>query len=447
MTTAVRAQKGIDQLLLKVLAGALVIMLVLLPLHAFISTWGGTAIGPLLVWKSWKEILLAALVPVVVWLCVIRPDITRTVWARWYNKVIVAYVLVTIGWAVASPASSDAVIGGLLMNLRFLAMFVLAQVVIAGGAPWVEKLKNRLAVWLVACGALLAVLAILQVTIIPKDFLTQFGYNKDTTISPYLLIDDNPTALRAFATMRGPNTLAAYLLLPLAAALLLWWQNRARWWAAGSAVVMAAAIFATHSRSGWLGALATLVVLAFVALPRDKLITWLKFGTIPAIALVAAVLWLATTVPAIRLAVFHSGGNDPNESLTEGSSDQHWQATAKGAVTIVEFPLGQGVGTAGPASFYNTNQPPSIPENYYVQIGQEVGLVGLALFMVICVAVAREFWQKPGVWPRALLASFVGIAVINVFLHGWADDPTAMTWWAVAGLAIGAPVPKKVKSK
>ena len=49
----------------------------------------------------------------------------------------------------------------------------------------------------------------------PLDFLTHFGYNKDTTIAPYDLIDANPNAPRAFATLRGPNDYGAYLILPL----------------------------------------------------------------------------------------------------------------------------------------------------------------------------------------------------------------------------------------
>lgn len=439
---------SIDSILLKVLASGLAFILVLLPVHAFISTWGGTAIGPLLVWKSWKEILITALVPFVVWLCVLRPDIAKTVWDKWYNKAIAGFAALTLTYTLFSDASQDAAIAGMLMNLRFFALFVIAQVLIFSAAPWVETLKKRAMQWLVASGVFLAVLAVLQVTVIPRDFLAQFGYNKDLTISPYLLVDQQPDALRAFATMRGPNTLASYLLLPLAVALLMWWQNRRNWWAFGASGLMAVAVFLSHSRSGWLGAAAMAATLAFATLPRETLIKWLKFGTVPALLVIGLILWMATTIPAVRLAVFHSGGNDPGESLLEGSSDQHWQSTYKGIVAIAQNPLGTGVGTAGPASFYNTNATPAIPENYFVQIGQEVGVPGLILFIAICVAVYLALWRrKKDTLACALLASFIGINVINIFLHGWADDPTAMTWWAITGLAIGAHKTKIVQSK
>lgn len=436
-----RTQKtGTDQLLLKVLGVSFGVILALLPIHAFVSTWGGTAIGEILVWKSWKEILIALLIPIVVWLCVLRPDIRRGMWQSWLNRLIVAYVVLTIILALVSSASAGAVVAGLLMNLRFLAVFVLAEILLVANPPWLERLKTALTPWLIGVGVVLSVLAILQVTVIPKDFLVQFGYNKDTTIAPYLLVDQDPNALRAFATMRGPNTLAAYLLLPLALAVAVWWQNRKAWWTLGAAGLMVVALALTGSRSGWLGAAAALAVLAYATLPREKLLTWIKYGSLPLIAVVAFVFWLAVTVPAVRLAVFHSGGNGQTESLIEGSSEQHWQAAVAGIQYISSNPLGHGVGTAGPASFYNASGP-LIPENYYIQIGQEVGIAGLVLFIIICVLVVRRLWQSQGM-PRALLASFIGIGVINLFLHGWSDDPTAMTWWAIAGLYIGRPKQK-----
>ncbi|HVI69017.1 MAG TPA: O-antigen ligase family protein [Magnetospirillaceae bacterium] len=438
------ARARIDTILVQSVTGVFLIILGLLPFHAFLSTWGGSAIGPLLVWKSWKEIVIALLVPLVVWLCVRRPDITRAIWGRWYNKLIALYAVLTIVFTICSTALGEASIAGLLMNLRFFALFVVAQVIVASGASWIETFKKRLTVWITITGVILAVLAILQVTLVPKDFLAGFGYNKDTTISPYLLVDENPDALRAFATMRGPNTLAAYLVLPLAVALLLWAQRKT-WWTAGATVLMVVALFLTHSRSGWLGALAMAATLAFTTLPRDKLRTWIKFGTIPAVVAGVLVLWLATTIPAVRLAIFHSGGNDPSESLLEGSTDEHWQATWRGVLDIAAHPLGQGVGTAGPASFYNSVA--DIPENYYVQLGQEVGLLGVGLFLVISVLIAQALWQQKNLWPRALLASFVGITVINFFLHGWADDPTAMTWWGLAGLWVAAAAHSKNRKR
>src|SRR5690242_17506390 len=105
--------------LLRVLLVAFAIILVLLPVHAFISTWGGTAIGPLLVWKSWKELLLLVLVPLVIWYFVLRPDVLKTVWRGWLSKLVLSYVILNVVMAVLSQASAEAVLSGLATNLRF----------------------------------------------------------------------------------------------------------------------------------------------------------------------------------------------------------------------------------------------------------------------------------------------------------------------------------------
>lgn len=407
-------------------------ILVLLPVHAFLSTWLGTVIGPLLVWKSWKEIVLALLVPAVVGLCFLRPDIAKKVWARPINKLIAAYVVLHLGLTIFAQASNDAVLAGLLINLRFLAIFVLIQVAVASEHPWIERLKSWIPAWLLWTMAVLSVLAILQVTIAPKDFLDGFGYDKDTTISPVTLVDDNPDALRAFATMRGPNTLGAYLILPLMVALYFVIRRQQLVLASTAGLLGLAALFLTGSRSAWIGFVVAVLTFGVLFLPRAQLIQWVKVGAIPALALVGILLWAAINIAPVRLAVFHSSPGDPH--LLEGSTQKHWEATTDGLAYIATHPLGTGPGSAGPASFYNSEGNPIISENYFVQVGQEVGILGLLLFLIICFVVAKVLYHRRDALAQLLLASFMGLTIINIFLHGWADDPTAMTWWALAGL-------------
>lgn len=426
-----------DGFLIGALTLSLGVVLVLLPLHAFLSTWGGTAIGPLLVWKSWKELLLVALVPLVVAYLVARSDVFKVLWSRWVNRLILAYVVLHAVWAWLSPANADAIFAGLAFSLRFLAVFVLAQLVVASGAPVVHKLKKIVAPWLLIATIAVSAFAIVQVVFLPADFLAQFGYNKDTTIAPFVLIDDNPDALRAFATMRGPNELGSYLILPLLLALSLVIKERRNVLAGAALGLGVVALALTGSRSAWLGAVVALGTLALLWLPPARLKKWLAWGVVPALIVGAVGLWMAVNVPAVRLAVFHSSPDDPH--LLEGSSEKHWEASYNGAVDAINHPLGQGVGTAGPASFYG-DATPKIAENYYIQVAQEVGVAGLLLFLAINIALAFRLWrQRNELWSKLLLASFAGLSVINIFLHGWADDPTAMTWWLVAGLYAFAP--------
>lgn len=434
--------KHASDILLKGLAVALIAILALLPFHAFLSTWGGTTIGPLVVWKAWKEMLLVGLLVLAIVYCALRPAVAKVLAKRWVNWLVVVYALLHGWWAVQSQASPEAVQAGLLFNLRFLAIFLLAQVVVASGHPWVHRIRQIVGPLILSLTVIIAVLAIVQVTLLPPDFLAQFGYNKDTTIAPYILIDQTPEALRAFATLRGPNDLGAYLLLPLALAVSLVFADRRNVLSGLALGLGLAALVATWSRSAWLGAAAATVALGVLWIPRPKLIKAVRIAILPAFMALGLFLWAAATVPALRLAVFHSS---PGESLLEGSSEQHWHSTANGVANVIANPWGQGVGTAGPASFYNQNQPAKLAENYFVQVAQEVGWLGLVLFVAISAGTGWYLWrQRSGLWPKVLLASFVGINVINLWLHGWADDPLALTWWAFAGLYVFDP-PKKGK--
>ncbi|HXH27114.1 MAG TPA: O-antigen ligase family protein, partial [Candidatus Acidoferrum sp.] len=323
-----------------------------------------------------------------------------------------------------------------LIDLRFFACFVLAQLVVASKHPWAEKLKALVPSWLLWTAIILAIISVLQVSVLPHDFLAHFGYNKDITISPISTVDNKSNVLRAFATMRGPNTLGAYLLIPLACALYFVIKKRNIALAAAALGLGLIALLLTDSRSAWLGFMVTAALVLLYVLPRQGLIKWTKRLAVPVVLAVGILLWAATSVPSLRLAIFHSSAKDVNPALLAGSTDAHWRATLTGIRYIGTHPLGTGIGSAGPASFYNTKAAPLISEDYFVQIGEEAGILGLLLFLAINVLVSKQLLEAKTPTAYLLFASFVGLSLISIFLHGWADDPTAMTWWALAGLYI-----------
>jgi O-antigen ligase len=105
------------------------------------------------------------------------------------------------------------------------------------------------------------------------------------------------------------------------------------------------------------------------------------------------------------------------------------------------------VGSAGPASFRNTDGVPKIAENYYLQLGQEVGVLGMALFIAINILVGVELWKlRTQTLSRILLASLVGITFINLVSHAWTDDTISYVWWGLAGIAL-SPVILKSRHK
>lgn len=418
----------------RTLTWSLGLIVVSMPLHGFISTWGGTAVGPLWLWKSWKEILLAVLmIPTVVWLSS-RPKRWNILAKDKLFWLIVGFVglLGILNLQYFSANGRDAAMAGMAMDTRYLLIFGLSYILFRFGKFSWPSVRRYVAFFLIIAGILLAVLGLIQVKLLPADFLSQFGYNKDTTIAPFTLIDENPGALRAFATLRGPNDFGAFLILPLILSLLFARKNK--WFLAGSAVIVTGLI-TSGSRSAWIGAVISLAALAFLLFGSQVLKSRKAIGVIGASAVAVVILGIAAiSVPSLRLAVFHSSPGD--SSLTEGSTDKHWQATATGLQHVADRPLGCGAGCAGPASYYSSH--PSISENYYVQIAEETGVIGLALWALIFAVVMHRLWQRRNDWlARAMVASGIGLAAIGFWLHVWADDPLSLTWWAIAGIILG----------
>jgi hypothetical protein len=421
--------------LTKTLLVGLGAVLLLLPFHAFLSTWGGTSIGPLWLWKSWKELLLAGLFVVVAGWLLSKPNLIRQLFRQRLVQVLSLYVVFSIVLAAlhVRDNGADATSAGLAMNLRYLLAGVLAYLLATYGdvqRQWIV----RGAKYIVAVAVVVASFGILQALVLPADFLGRFGYDKATTIAPASLIDNNPELLRAFGTLRGPNDFGAFLILPIVL-LTAFYRKYSAFITAPAIAVLVWALVLSSSRSAWLGAIAAL--LAYAALTLGKKLSVRQAGVVVISLCFSGLLALyaAVNVPAVRMAVFHSSPGD--SSLTEGSTDKHIQATVGGVERVIDDPLGCGIGCAGPASYYGDQ--PRISENYAVQLAEEVGIFGAVLFLVLVLIVIRRLLlaRHFQVLSRSLLAALAGYVVIGMLLHVWADDPLSMTWWLLVGAVMG----------
>ncbi len=418
----------------KTLLYSLGLILVLMPVHAFLSTWGGTAVGPLWLWKSWKEILIVGLVVVTVGWLLTKPVIVRQFSRNPLIILVTLYVLFHILMVLffVSKNGQDAASAGLAMNLRYLGAASLAYLLFAYGS--LKDLWILRAMWFVlTAGLVVAILGIVQVLFVPADFLTSFGYS-DVTISPAVFIDNQPDLLRAFATLRGPNDFGAFLILPFVL-VIAWFRRFPTWLSIGMLTILSWAIVLSSSRSAWMGlVVATSVYISLVLGKRLSLKT-IGLVTVGLIVIGAVGLYASINVPVLRQAVFHSSPGD--SSLTEGSTDDHIKATLGGLERVVDEPLGCGVGCAGPASYYGPD--PRISENYFVQIAEEVGVLGIVLFLMIIGLVAYKLYRAPdqSKVSKVLLATLLGYLTIAMLLHVWSDDPLSITWWLLAGAVIG----------
>jgi hypothetical protein len=295
-----------------------------------------------------------------------------------------------------------------------------------------------------------AAFALLQVFVLPHDILKYIGYN-NTTIAPYLTVDQNPQYIRINSTLRGPNPLGAYAVIVLSLLFAVWLKPRReklRQPFAISVIVIGSfvALWASYSRSALFAAFAAFAVIALVIAGRriSK-----KFW----IALVVIVIVVAGALIAGRNTNFVSNVLLHNNATTGASVDSnqgHVSSLEDGVSDMVHHPLGEGVGSTGSASLYG-NQP-TIVENQFLFVAHEVGWIGLALFVYISFLVLKALWRRRSDWlALGVFAGGIAMILIGLLLPVWVDDTVAIIWWGLAALALagkeqdGGTIDKKTK--
>jgi hypothetical protein len=424
------------------LANICLLIIALLPFHAFLTVWLSTLIGHYTLLRLWKEILLLVCVAGVLYLLITDHKIRSHTLTRRLVWLILAYITVTIIWGLLALNQHDvtakALGYGLIVNLRFLVFFLVTWT-LALRLTRLRTMWEGLVLW---PAAVVVVIGLLQIFILPNDFLRHFGYGSGT-IQPVITINNNPDYVRFFSTLRGANPLGAYLVIPISLVSVLLVRKGRNW---HHVVFLAAALivlFFTFSRSAWIGAGLSVMTVLFLSrlAPRTQRLAILLAAGLVIIAAGIGLTYRNNT--RFQNFVLHT----QNHSSVPTTSDQgHLSALKAGLRDIGHHAMGDGPGTAGPASVYNNNHV-RLAENYFIQIGQEVGWIGLAMFLLINVGVGYLLFVHRGdPLALSLFASLIGLTFINMLSHAWTDDTLAYVWWGLAGIAMVA-LPTKTDAK
>ncbi len=410
-------------------------ILAVLPFHAVLTNWAASNFGAELLIKAWKELILLISLPLLVIVLVRDKPLTRKLVSRAVNKLIIAFVflhLVIYFWQTPDP---EAALAGFAFNLRFLAMFCLAQVLIEKFRP--ARLRATSLATVLICASVVAVFGALQVFVLPNDILTHVGYGFERgEVRPYMTIDENPDYVRINSTLRGPNPLGAYMaaMLLLGAGYLLARKQKVEWWHVALAAAGFITLWASYSRSAAVG----LIIGGFFCftawgLGRASWRPWVIRGFILGILLMPVAFLAIKDTSFYDHVILH---NNRQDGRPKDSNSVRIDAYTTNLTILRDRPFGQGPGTAGTASFHNKQQT-QIAENHYIQIAQEVGLFGLAVFLGIISVVGWMLWQgRSDPVQLGLLGGLIATSVVSLFLHGWQDETLAMTWWALAGLYV-----------
>lgn len=419
---------------------AVLVVMAVIPFHAFITVWAASNVGHYTALRLWKEVILLVCSLAALYLVLFDVKIRTKTFTRRLLRILLAYVVVTIVWAVLAYArdmvSLKAAAYGCLLNLRFLLFFVICWAL----AVRTTRLHRSWMKVVMIPAAVVVGFGLLQILVLPHDFLRHFGYS-DSTIPAFETINHNANYIRIQSFLRGANPLGTYLIIPLS--IVVYWLLRKpkdwRLWAGLTAGVIV--LLYSFSRGAWIGFLLSVLVLVILRFGSKISRAWWAASIVAAIGLVGAGAVVVQQNARLQNIFLHT---QENSSIKVSSNDGHLDALRQGVVDVVHEPLGRGPGSAGPASVYN-NHPARISENYFLQIGQEVGWIGLGLFIALQVGIGYILWLRRGdPLAQCLLAALIGITFVNLLSHAWTDDTVAYLWWGLAGIAL---VPSALKTK
>jgi len=409
-----------------------------MPLHILLSTWLGSSLGVLQAAKVAKDVLM-----VLGFVFVLLPSINQP-WFKQLLKdkltiLILAYAALNVIMAVLKPTDQGAEVLGVVYNTRFLLFFVYGTLL----TFYYKKdylIKRSLQVVLGAA-FFVVLFGLMQYVVLPNDALTHLGYSKQNGVLPAFFIDNKPDLERIMSTLRDPNSLGSYLIIVLTLAMACFMRTKNmlhKRLLAGLLVGTVFCLLFTYSRSALIGAMMAATV--FVALNKLKA-PKLSPGYYKLIAVTTGVVLVVTASLLISYknsyfvqnVLFHA-----DKSTTLEDPNQLRARFFKESVNqIAKHPEGMGPGTAGLASIKNQKQGVILNENYYLQIGSELGVVGLVLFVAILAVVAtRLYVSKYDPLAVALLASFAGLLITNFLVHIWSNEAVAYTWWGLAALIV-----------
>ena len=431
---------------------AIVALIVGLALHnaAMAQLWDLGIRGDRLdVFAAWKEILLVAAVVVLGWSLRGRLRFTTVdVLAAAYAAAVLLYAVVPQGW-LDGEATSRGELLALRHHLLPVGGYVLGRLLgtIRRDTAWLGG-----TIVLVAAGV--AFLGLLDLAVVSLQAWRESGvpswYSEQLGLDylglsglpenwVYNTGDEQNPIRRLVSTFLSPLATAYALVVALIYVV----SRPLRWWWALAAALLYVGLLYTHTRAAFAALAVGLVVLA-VAQRRLA----------PAVLGVASVV-----VSAGFLAVYPDIGpttsytpeeleflranaeRDPGDNADpfspgESSASSHWQNLRDGVEAVVEHPQGYGLGNAGVVA-KRTGVDIKAGESTYAELGVDIGVLGLALFVL---------------WSSALLLlllrreAWVAAAFAIVLLLGLQTDVIGIHWlavavWAAAGIVASRPQP------
>ncbi len=431
-------------------------LLTLLPFHAFLVTVGtkmlvGPGHAPLPLLALWKEALLIVICLTAALEILGTFRMSRAAFSiDPIDGLLLFLLLLSVVVSIAGHGDP------LLYAYGFKYVFVpLCAFLVLRRVPWSSHLPEK-ALRLILCAAAVIAVYGLLALLLPIPFFASLGYNDLHS----LYLPDGPlpafhqiggTVLRRMqSVMSGPNQLGLWLLLPWAAALSRWIRKPSLM-SRLLLTLLAVAVILTFSRSAWIAATVIALLSLLIHRKRREAVAGLSF------------LLLSSLVVAFFF---------PSVLLRAASSTDHLSRPLEAVRRMIAEPFGAGLGAAGPASNRVSDacvflaedddaswasdrsdlcvflgdvqvQPsdtctcPFLPENWYLQIGVELGWIGMIAFLALLFLVAHRLARSPSSDARTtVLLGFCGVVIAGLFLHSFEDAAVSFSLWILLAMLL-----------
>ena len=420
------------QLVVYIPALIIIFILAIVPFHTFLTVWISLLTGHYTLLRVWIEVLLVISLCAASYIYITDKKIRELFYKSRLIQLIILFLLIELICGAVGHINRDintkSLLYGWLFDTRFL-IFFLVTILISKKTSLIENKSLKLVLY-PAC--LVVLFGLMQVLVLPKDFLTHFGYGPNTVL-PYQTINHNSHYIRIFSTLRSPNSLGVYLIIPLSLSTVLLIKGLKVWQNAIFILLGTIVMVFSFSRSAWLGLVAAFAISVFLSIKDTVIKTRMLYVAVIIGMLFCLVVIVGRHSSKVQNIVFHT---ETHSKVKEATDQQHGLAIASDFRQLVKYPLGRGPGSSGPASIYN-NKIQRSPEDFYIQIGEETGLIGLFVFLAINVYIILSLWaRRQDSLSLALLASFIGLIICNALLPTWRDTTLAYLWWGLAGVVI-----------
>lgn len=411
------------------------VIIALVPFQGFLTVWGASLGANYTLIRMWDDLVLGVLFLVCLAWYVRDSQLRERLHNSYVALTVVTFILIQVCFALRGFAlgqvGASAMVLGLAFNVRG-PLLLLCAIILMKYSTWPQGRWLRIAI---SSAVIVAAFAVLQATVLPKDFLEHFGYGP-STILPYETINSNESYVRYASTTRGVNPLGAYMAVIIPILVALWAKLRPKAVWSIVVILMVGAMVVSFSRSAWIGCAVSLACIIALRLKTRR--DWLWAGGIAATFVVlAAISFAVLSKSTVLQNVFlHT---QENSAIKEDSNDARYSAFFTAAREVAHEPLGRGVGSAGPASIHNSKAVPRMAENYFLQITQEAGWFGLFAYLVMLSVIGIQLWKlRRQKLALGLFAAFIGVALINLLSFAWTDDTLAFTWYGLAGIVFGS---------